>query len=381
MEDAGAKKLTLLRDNAPCGSLVIRTAAGPSIGFGHLRRSLILAGHLRRSATPIFLLDSDDTWSRDQVCANGMLSLPFNPRNPLCKIEEPSLLLIDSRKMAGLRPLIAHARARNIPIASIHDLGLDPLPSDIVIDGSILPARNGFDGENAAFYTGPAFCVLDDDCRQHRRAAGEARRHIRRVVINLGGGDGREFFCKALEGLRATGLALQVTGLPGFCAWGQEALAHKSWDPLQFSWLSKEGDAFRLMADADLILSAGGRSAYEAMCIGTPLCALSYDRHQARTLSALARAGACLDLGPGPRLEASIVAEKVLELDADPIRREQLSRSGRRLVDGDGACRVAEILRAAIRRTISGRPEIARSIEKSETARSEGAALSTPGGR
>jgi UDP-2,4-diacetamido-2,4,6-trideoxy-beta-L-altropyranose hydrolase len=381
MNNAGAKIMTFLRDDVPCGSLVIRTAAGPSIGFGHLRRTLILARHLQRVATPIFLLDPDDSGSQEQVRANGMTSLPFDPGNPLWKIEKPSILLIDSRKMAGLRRLMAHAKMRNITVASIHDLGLAPLPSDIVIDGSILPARPGLAGANAVFYSGPSYCVLEDDCLQYRRGTGEVNRRIRRVVINLGGGDGHEFFRTVLEGLRATGLALQVTGLPGFCAWGQEALAREPWNPLRFAWFPKEGPAFRLMADADLIISAGGRSAYEALCLGIPLCALSFDRHQAKTLSALSKAGACLDLGPGSRLEPKAVAETVLELDADPARRERLSRSGRRLVDGDGARRVADILRNVIRGRISSRPGRARRFGKAYKGYRDTVALSPEGCR
>ncbi|MCK7492400.1 MAG: hypothetical protein MZW92_12935 [Comamonadaceae bacterium] len=49
------------------------------------------------------------------------------------------MLLIDTRDSSGLSLLISEARKRFIPIVSIHDLGLNPVASDIGIDASVKP--------------------------------------------------------------------------------------------------------------------------------------------------------------------------------------------------------------------------------------------------
>lgn len=106
------------------------------------------------------------------------------------------------------------------------------------------------------------------------------------------------------------------------------------------------------MSEADLVVSAGGLAAYEALCVGAPLCALSYDRHQAMTVEALTRAGCCMDLGRGAVLKSSDVLRRFKELDDNPDLRRQLSERGRRLVDGGGARRVARILRTLIEKRV-----------------------------
>lgn len=225
MNDLSAKRLTLLRRNRPRKALLVRTAAGPTIGFGHLRRTLTLARRLRHAARLLFLLDPGDCWSREQVARQGFDYQPFDPKKPWPMIESPAALLIDTRRKAGLRRLIAGARRRRIPVASIHDLGLAPLPSDVVFDGSIVSAAGGCARGNAAFFAGTGYLVLEDSCARFHRKTRLIRPRIRRVVINLGGGNGGCFFRKVLRGMRSANSPLEVVGLPGFCSWGQESLS------------------------------------------------------------------------------------------------------------------------------------------------------------
>jgi UDP-2,4-diacetamido-2,4,6-trideoxy-beta-L-altropyranose hydrolase len=348
MKQPGAKTLTLLPRNSPRKKLLVRTVAGPAIGFGHLRRTLILAGKLRRWAQPLFLLDSDDLWSQEQVMAGDFNYQCFDARKPWHGLKAAAGLLIDTRQNAGLRRLVAEARVRGIPVVSIHDLGLAPIASDIAIDGSILPATDNFRQHAATCLTGMGYFVLEDSCEQLHRESKTIRRRIQKVVINLGGGDGSRFFRTVLKGLRSADTPLEVIGLPGFCSWGQETVTRTSWDPLRFRWLSRKEDVAKLMFAADLVISAGGCAAYEALCVGAPLCALSVDHYQAATVAALADAGACIDLGLGAQLRSGDVRRRFAELDLNPDLRRRLSAHGRRLVDGGGAQRVARILRSIL---------------------------------
>ena len=349
MSDSNAKRLTLPARGGPRKTLLVRTAAGPAIGFGHLRRTLILARRLRRFVRPLFLLDSGDRWSLGQVAQHGFASRPFRPRNPRLGAELPAGLLIDTRRMAGLHALVGEARRNRIPVASIHDLGLAPLASDVVVDGSMPAAAGGRVGRDAAFFAGTAYLVLDDSCARFHNAEKRIRSRIRRVVVNLGGGDGGSFFHKILTGLRSTCRPLEVIGFPGFCTWGQEELTRAQWKPIRFRWLSRDEDAVKLMFEADLAVTAGGLAAYEALCLGVPLCALSCDRHQAITVEALARAGGCIDLGRGAQLKASDICRRFTELEKDYVLRRRFSAAWHRLVDGGGARRVARIIRTMIK--------------------------------
>jgi spore coat polysaccharide biosynthesis predicted glycosyltransferase SpsG len=248
--------------------------------------------------------------------------------------------------------LVAEARRHGVPVVSIHDLGLLPLASDVVIDGSIVSAACVYPECKARCFTGTRYLVLGEACARFHKQPKRLHPRITKVVINLGGGNGCKIFRTILKGLRAINSPLEVVGIPGFCSWGQEQLAGGRWHPLRFRWASREADAVRMMFKADLVISAGGLAAYEALCVGTPLCALSRDRHQARTVQAMARAGACLDLGGSALLKSSDILNRFRALDQNPGLRRRMSLRGRRLVDGQGSQRVAHILRSVIERTM-----------------------------
>jgi UDP-2,4-diacetamido-2,4,6-trideoxy-beta-L-altropyranose hydrolase len=332
--------------------LWIRTTAGPKIGFGHLRRCLILARSLQDCSTPLFILDSHDRWSRNLLAEQGYEFCCEELREVWSLFSDPSAILIDTRRTKGLNLLIARARNRGIPVISIHDLGLNPLPSDVVIDGSVVPGscRSAFD-RNAEVLQGADYMILDPILQQLHQKKRQIRKKIQSVVVNLGGGDSQAFFPKILEGLKRWAQELTVVGLKGFVHWGQDRLERMDWHPVRFRW--ENADPYPFLLKADVAITAGGLSAYEALCAGTPLLALSYDPLQQTTIRAFADAGACIDLGPGSELDPLRLSKALACLDADWDSRLRLSLNGKKMVDGCGASRVAGIIRKWIHRSIA----------------------------
>lgn len=355
-----AKTLTVMQDGSPHegrSGLWIRTASGPDIGFGHLRRCMVLAQSLLDCSSPLFLLNPHDHWSREQLANQGCNYFCESLDNPWSVLTDPAAILIDTRIAEGLSRLITTARNRGIPVISIHDLGLNPLPSDIVIDGSIAPASSSSATRDARFFLGTDYMVLDPAYKLLHQQQRKMREKIGIVVINLGGGCFPAYFRKTLEGLKQWGREVEVIGVKGFTSWGQEALAEMEWKPLHFRWES--GSIGRCLFNADIAITAGGLSGYEALCAGTPLLALSCDHLQQVTVSKLSAAGACVDLGPGDELDPSRLAGTLAALDADCEKRKHLSLKGRSMVDGRGAERVSQIIRQSIHaRVAADRQEV-----------------------
>jgi spore coat polysaccharide biosynthesis predicted glycosyltransferase SpsG len=146
-------------------------------------------------------------------------------------------------------------------------------------------------------------------------------------------------------------LSLDVVGVPGFARWRQAELAREFRQPLRFRWAGQGESIAELVSRADLAITAGGLAAYEALCVGTPLCALSYDRLQRMTVKALAESGLCLDLGYGKSLTPSRLSFQCCRLAGDQELRRKLSSQGRRAVDGLGAQRVCRMLRSIMMRS------------------------------
>jgi len=321
----------------------VRTAAGPSIGFGHLRRTLALASMLENVAEPCFLVDSDDFWTRREAGDRGWKCIEFRPDQPWnCSGSVPALILIDTRQEEGLLAMIREARRRGVGVASIHDLGLNPVPSDVGIDGSVSPDFG--DNGPAKAYTGLRYLVLDSSYGVEARFPKLIRQKLQTIVVNLGGGDSSRYFLKVLKGLLLWDRDVEVVGIRGFVSWGQDQLRAGDWRPLRFRWAERDEPLPELLRNADLAITAGGLSAFEALCSGTPLMALSYDVHQHRTVSALAKAGLCVDLQCGETLEPQRIPSLVAALEKDQSLRQKMSLVGRRMVDGKGAERVRRIL-------------------------------------
>lgn len=309
---------------------------------------MILARSLYDCSTPLFLLDPRDRWSRElltkenyEVCCEGF-------DKPWMLYPEPTAILIDTRLADGLDFLIASARSRGIPVISLHDLGLNPLPSDIVIDGSIAPGsfQNAV-SRHAEVFRGADYMVLDPAFQRLHEKRRRLPKKIRSVFINLGGGNSQAFFPAILEGLKLWDQKVAVVGIRGFVRWGQDRLERMDWSPVCFRWESES--PYPGLMNADLAITAGGLSAYEALCAGAPLLAISYDPHQRTAVRAMASAGACIDLGPGEDLGPIRLSETLARLDADRDERARISQNGKRIVDGGGAERVSNIVRNLIR--------------------------------
>jgi len=172
------------------------------------------------------------------------------------------------------------------------------------------------------------------------------REKIRSIFINLGGGNSGKYFSKVLEGLQLWAREVDVIGVPGFTAWGQELMAQKNWSPLHFRWENR--DIEQNLFHSDLAITSGGIAAYEALCAGTPLLALSYDHLQQITIRRLSNLEACIDLGLGDELDPTKLAGVLSHIETDVDKRRRLSCHGRQIVDGKGFERVAQIIRQSI---------------------------------
>jgi UDP-2,4-diacetamido-2,4,6-trideoxy-beta-L-altropyranose hydrolase len=351
MNISSDKTLTVMLQSADVAAqpyLWIRTAAGPQIGFGHLRRCMILAQSLLDCCRPLFLLDAQDRWCHEQLAEQGFEYCLARDGQVWIGITDPAALLIDTRLADGLDRLIATAQSRGVPIISIHDMGLNPLPSDIVIDGSI--ASSLFQGaffQNAKSFCGTNYMVLDPAFQALHQKRMRICKNVRSVVVSLGGGDSRKYFPVILKGLKAWAQeAVEVIGLKGFVNWGQETLEQMDWHPLHFRW--EGGSPDRFLIHADLAITAGGLSAYEALCAGTPLLSFSYDPLQQASINAIEAAGACINLGPGDDLDSMRLAEVLSSISAGMHERRRISLNGRKMIDGRGAERVSHIVRQLI---------------------------------
>jgi spore coat polysaccharide biosynthesis predicted glycosyltransferase SpsG len=112
---------------------------------------------------------------------------------------------------------------------------------------------------------------------------------------------------------------------------------------------TRRGDLPRLIADHDLVVTQPGPIMWELCCIGTPVALVPLSDLEDAAAEHWVRAGVAVTVGrPGGD---SRIANQLRALLRDGMRRAEMGSTGSRLVDGEGAARVATLME-----TVAARP-------------------------
>lgn len=323
--------------------VAIRTTAGAQIGFGHLRRCLSLAEALRRDEVDsVFLVDGPQI-ALEQVAAEGFLAIPVaeqkDPANEqICSVA-PDAVVVDSYAF-GPTQFCALGRL-STPLIAVHDCGDPPHNADVVVNGSASAKQSGYECRNkTAYLLGPRYALLRPEFgTSAERGIGE---QVERVLITLGGSDPWRL-SRRLAQWTAQALPeaeIHVVVGPGFQETtldiGSRAVLHH--DP---------PDMRRLMRAADLAVCGGGQTTYELAATGTPAVAIRLADNQTVNLMPLSEVGTLLWAGDAEDsdLRARTI-RALITLSTSKEARARMSGRGRTLVDGQGAHRVAGVVRA-----------------------------------
>jgi len=321
------------------------THGGPAIGLGHVARCLSLARVLAGDGARVVFLLGREIRVTDALEAAGFDAVATEwesdgaAARDLVTALHPEVLVVDSYAISGalldfLRPLVGQ-------LVAIDDLADRPVPVHTVVNGGIgaeqLEYRGGL--PETVYLLGPRYALLDPAYapapeRTTRAAAS-------RVLVTLGGGSNPA----ALRAVVQAALSLGTTAVDvavGPFAGEAEADAIEDTRVVVHRGVS----ALRpLMLAADVAVSGAGMTLYELAATATPTVSVTMAPNQRPNAAAFERAGAAVAAGSAdhPDLCAN-VARHLGGLAIDAALRAKLGAAGRRLVDGQGASRVARVL-------------------------------------
>jgi spore coat polysaccharide biosynthesis predicted glycosyltransferase SpsG len=288
--------------------------AGPSIGYGHAVRCLRLANALAGDASITFYPLSEPC--RDFL-VSGNTDGQFEILESTASINDlPPLVITDLREAHGITAAIHRNDSRHI---SIHDLGLGQCCSDVVIDGSITRLFPYAPDKSRTFFIGPQYMITRDIVTREKPSD--------TVLITFGGGSTANFASAVSEEVWKMGLTPITTR--GF-------IGSPPMTDAEFA------DA---MATCRFAISGSGVSLYDLLASGVPTMAVAFDRIQLRTADAFHERGAVLSAGLIDRLSPNALLGCCAEMLENRAHTQQLSETGRLLVDGKGLSRVVEIVR------------------------------------
>jgi len=350
--------------------VLIRADASYAIGSGHIARCLTLAKVLRSAGADIVfacrLLPGHQV-SRLEGQGFRTFELPgaYPGENPALGIEAGLPWPADIAALEGClvaEPafdwiIVDHygldhhwqtaARQWALRIAVIDDLANRKHAADLLLDQNLTATADAYAPwlpKPCRQLLGPRYALISNEFKGEP-AHVPAQAH--RVVVNFGGFDAAAHTYKAMLALTDFS-ELEVDFVAGEAnpAWEQmQALVagHPRWRLHTYI-----DDFFRLMAQADLFVGAGGGTSWERAALGVPTICIAVAANQQGNAERLAVAGAHVYLGACEQVSVEQLRLAIGFLLGNAGLRQSLAEHSQRLVDGRGAQRVAVALSGAV---------------------------------
>jgi len=345
-------------------SILFLPDAGPSVGGGHMMRSLTLARALEDEGAICQFLVTPAGKAVFDAFGGGISHIETYDITQAELVERAASVARNHDAVVidhyGLAAPEHRAIAAGRPTLVIDDLADRPLAADLVLDSGPTRQAADYDGlvpPHAELLLGPnhapvrpAFAALRKEALARRAVAPP----VRRILVSLGltdvGGITGRVVDLALPLIG--GAALDVVlgaGAPSLPSLRQLAQT----EPRLVLHVDSQ-DMPRLTLEADLAVGAGGSSSWERCVLALPTLLLVLAANQREASQALAEADAVLALDVAdPDFEAAFAVE-FSRLLADPALRDRLSTASAAVCDGRGAARVAERFLGLITRDQAG---------------------------
>jgi len=328
----------------------IRCDAGARTGVGHLVRCVALAEELvSRGVGVRFLSDLGGVeWAEAQLTQRG---LPWEPP-PLDEVGlvaaverlELDALVIDSYTLPPRHSVAVRETGR--PVLAIVDGDFRGQTADIYVDQNLDAVITV---ANALGLAGLDYALLRGSVRHLRPLTPSVHTSSRtpKVVAFFGGTDAYRAAPEIAGLLVRTGVPFEATIIGANESLREELHAVVPGDEQRLEIIPPTDDLPKLLAGADLAVSASGTSTWELLCLGLPAALvwvvdnqiLGYDRTVARGFGA--------GLGRLGHLGGDAV-ESLRGLLTDADARTELARRAWSAVDGKGVERVADALLARV---------------------------------
>ena len=225
---------------------------------------------------------------------------------------------------------------------------LDDLDAARRADVIVRPHGGSVGEADSVVLRGPAYLPLSRHAAslaEEARPAGSPQ--TPRLNVCFGGSDPTGETAKALQALEdLSGIEADVVIGPGAQVDPELIEAVEQMPQISLHRAPSQEQLARLMATADMALGAGGVMLWERLCIGVPSLVICVAENQRPQIEEMRAAGAIRFIGDHSNVTANSIVVAVRALADNQSARDALSRTGRALVDGRGALRLAAWIKA-----------------------------------
>jgi len=320
----------------------VDAARHPGLSFGHASRCLAVCEAIRGIAPQVpikFMMrynDDGNAYVRKAGFEVETICWDLAPDEELAHIlsAPEKVVIFDLLNVERFAPMAMAEKRKKIIV--IDDGDSRPIDTDIIINGSPNAAETPYimSKGGARQLLGPSYSIIAKQICDAAASTPPINEKASKCLITFGGSDPMDLTNQVVSALagKIGEMELNVVLGPGY---GPKSRICSGFDIKIHQNIPEFG---ALLSQMDIVVAAGGRTAYELATLGLPAVLIPSFPHEIGPIKALAAAGTavCVD-EVGPQL-----VEKILALAEDSARRSRMRKAGRNLFDGKGATRVAK---------------------------------------
>jgi UDP-2,4-diacetamido-2,4,6-trideoxy-beta-L-altropyranose hydrolase len=338
----------------PPGTLIVRADASVAMGTGHVMRCLALAQAWQdEGGSCIFAMAQATPAVEERVRAEGfgVSVVPAHPASQqdaaavieLADSQHPDWVVVDgyhfdleyqrTLKAAGLKVLV------------IDDGGqCKGYCADFVLDQGLDASEDPYKKREAhtRLMLGTRYVMLRREFTRSRKWERESPEFAGKLLITIGGSDPDRLTFRLIEALpQIASPGLETTVVVGGsnpCITALQGLVQCS--PLPVELLLDPASMPEVMARSDLAVICAGGTVWELLYMGCPVLSYARDAVQGDIIARLHALGALHNLGLVDKFKGPQFAAAIGDLALSRLRREEMGRIGRTVVDGEGPRRV-----------------------------------------
>ena len=339
----------------PSGAhLVIRADGGPAIGMGHVVRCSALGQAWRDLGGAVTLVTVAPLGRLEARLAREGIQTIVVDAAPGSSEDANATLAVAKRNnarhvvMDGYDFDLAYQQMlvrSELATVCIDDYAhADGYVTDLVVNQNLDTTKDLYTtyASGAHFLLGSQFVMLRRDFTTMLAPKRCSRRATRRVLVTMGGSDPENVTSLVVHALSRATLRADCAVVVGGANPHRAAIAKlvTGFDK-RMRVCHDVPSLRRLMRWADVVVCAGGTTAWESAFMGLPMVTIVLAKNQALIADALAKHEVSVNLGWHASVVADAIAGAVAALLHDSDRRSQIATRAEALVDGLGARRVA----------------------------------------
>ncbi|OGS47954.1 MAG: UDP-2,4-diacetamido-2,4,6-trideoxy-beta-L-altropyranose hydrolase [Euryarchaeota archaeon RBG_16_68_13] len=343
-------------------TLLVRVDASPEIGLGHGMRCLALAQGWKDAGGDVCFALAESLPAFEQRLKRERFEIVPLPVRPGTAEDASRTAAVARERQApwvvvdGYR--FGPAYQRTVKESGTRLLIFDDrghagdYSADLVLNQNISarPETYSRRASHTRLLLGPRYVMLQRNFRMRRPAKRKAPPIGRKFLVTIGGVDAHNVTLNVIRVLERT----SIDSLEGRIVLGGgnphleslEAAVRAS--PGRLRLERDPPDMSELMAWADLAIGASGTTSWELAYMGVPSLLIATADNQREVAESLDRAGMAKSLGWHEALTESRLTEALREIAESRPMREEMSRRGRELVDGQGVPRVLAEMKASL---------------------------------